>query len=66
VGAGRLVICQYRLTQRAMSGDDAACALLADVLRWATEPRPVLHKAESVKDDGRALTAYSWRELVAR
>jgi hypothetical protein len=66
VGAGRLVICQYRLTQRAMSGDDAACALLADVMRWAIEPRPVLQKAESVKDDGRALTAYSWRELVAR
>ena len=66
VGAGRLVLCQYRLRERAAAGDDAACALLADVIRWATEPRPVVQKAESVKDDGRALIAYSWRDLVAR
>jgi hypothetical protein len=65
VGAGRLVICQYRLTDRAASGDAAAAALLTEVLRWAAEPRPVLHKEESVKDDGRALISYAWRELVA-
>jgi hypothetical protein len=66
VGAGRLVMCQYRLSDRAAAGDAAACALLAEVLRWAAEPRPVLHKEESVRDDGRALISYSWRELVAR
>ena len=66
VGAGRLVMCQYRLSDRAASGDAAARALLAEVLRWAGEPRPVLHKEESVKDDGRALIAYSWDLAVAR
>ena len=66
VGTGRLVFCQYRLAERSASGDDAACALLADLMGWAAEPRPVLHKAESVKDDGRSLIAYSWQELVAR
>lgn len=66
VGPGRLVVCQYRLSERAASGDAAACALLADVLRWAAEPRPVLHRQESVKDDGRALLAYSWRREAAR
>lgn len=65
VGAGRLVMCQYRLRERAASGDAAARALLAEILRWAAEPRPVLHKDESVKDDGRALISYSWRDLVA-
>jgi hypothetical protein len=66
VAAGRLVMCQYRLSDRAASGDAAAAALLTEVLRWAAEPRPVLHKEESVKDDGRAMVAYSWKELVAR
>ena len=62
VGAGRLVFCQYRLS----GGDAAAQALLADVLRWAAEPRSVLRRESSVKDDGRALLAYSWRDEVAR
>ena len=66
VGTGRLVLCQYRLRERAAAGDAAACALLGDVMSWATEPRPVMHKEESVKDDGRALVAYSWDEAVAR
>jgi hypothetical protein len=66
VGAGRLVMCQYRLRERAASGDHAARALLADVLRWAGEPRPVQQKEESVKDDGRALVSYSWDFAVAR
>ena len=65
VGAGRLVLCQYRLTSGAAAGDAAAQAVLADVLRWASEPRPVLHKDASVKDDGRALISYSWRDEVA-
>ena len=66
VGAGRLVFCQYRLRERAASGDAAACALLAEIMVWAGEPRPVMHKDESVKDDGRALIAYSWQEATAR
>jgi hypothetical protein len=66
VGRGRLVLCQYRLTDRAASGDAAACSLLADVLRWAAVPRPVLHKQSFVKDDGRNLVAYSWSEEAAR
>ena len=66
VGRGRLVFCQYRLTDRAASGDAAACALLGDVLRWAAEPRPILRKEATVKDDGRTLLAYSWTDEVAR
>jgi hypothetical protein len=65
VGAGRLVFCQYRLRERAAAGDAAAGALLADVMAWAGEPRPVMHKEESTKDDGRALIAYSWDQAAA-
>jgi hypothetical protein len=65
VGPGRLVVCQYRLTERAAAGDACACALLDDVLHWAAEPRPVMQKTPTVKDDGRALIAYSWTEAVA-
>jgi len=65
VGAGRLVFCQYRLTDRAAAGDATACALLADVLRWAASPRPVMHRDDQVKDDGRRLIAYSWTDEVA-
>ena len=39
--------------------------LLADVLRWAAEPRPVMHEDASVKDDGRGLIAYSSDDEVA-
>jgi len=66
VGPGRLVFCQYRLTDRAASGDATACALLADVLRWAASPRPVMHRDSHVKVDGRRLIAYSWTDLVAQ
>ena len=66
VGPGRLVFCQYRLTDRASAGDAAACAILGDVLRWASEPRPVMARASLTKDDGRRLVAYSWRDQVAR
>ncbi len=66
VGAGRLVFCQYRLRERAAAGDAAARALLADVMAWAGESRPVMHKEESVKEDGRAFIAYSWDEVIAR
>lgn len=66
VGGGRLVLCQYRLAPGAAAGGAAACALLADVLRWAALPRPVMTSRSLLKDDGRALTAYSWRDEVAR
>ena len=66
VGQGRLVLCQYRLSERAASGDAAACALLEDLLRWAAEPRPVMRREALAKDDGRALLAYSWRDAVAQ
>ncbi|HVF73790.1 MAG TPA: glycoside hydrolase family 2 TIM barrel-domain containing protein, partial [Acidimicrobiales bacterium] len=65
VGRGRLVFCQYRLTDRAASGDAAACALLADILRWAAAPRPVMGREAVTKDDGRQLFAYSWRDEAA-
>ncbi|HEX3623076.1 MAG TPA: glycoside hydrolase family 2 TIM barrel-domain containing protein [Acidimicrobiales bacterium] len=66
VGPGRLVFCQYRLAAGAAAGDPAARALLGDVLRWAIEPRPVMAKASTVMDDGRAVVSYSWRFQVAR
>jgi hypothetical protein len=66
VGAGRLLFCQYRLAAGAAGGDAAACAILADVLRWAAVPRPVMTRHPIVKDDGRALVSYSWSEQVAR
>jgi hypothetical protein len=61
VGPGRLVFCQYRLTDRAAAGDAAACAILGDVLRWAAEPRPVMRREAS-----NGLLTYSWTDEVAR
>jgi hypothetical protein len=66
VGPGRLVCCQYRLAERAAADDGAARSLLADVLHWATDPRPVVARQASVKADGRSLVAYSWADRVAR
>jgi len=66
VGPGRLVMCQYRLVAGATAGDPAACALLADVLRWAARPRPVMCRRDIPKDDGRTLMAYSWTDQVAQ
>ncbi len=66
VGSGRLVFCQYRLAARAASDDAAAAALLADVVRWASRPRPVMARHDHLKDDGRRLVAYSWSDEVAR
>ncbi len=66
VGPGRLVLCQYRLSDAAASGDAAACALLADLLRWASRRRPVMARHEHPEDDGRRLYAYSWTDEVGR
>jgi Glycosyl hydrolases family 2, TIM barrel domain/Glycosyl hydrolases family 2, sugar binding domain/Glycosyl hydrolases family 2 len=37
VGAGRLLACQFRLTERAAAGDPAASALLAELVRLAAD-----------------------------
>ena len=60
VGAGRLVVCQYRLTRRAVAGDSAALALLRDLVLWAGDPRPAMGVEVAAKDDGRVLTYYSF------
>jgi hypothetical protein len=59
VGPGRLVMCQYRLVRPAASGDAAARALLADLVRWAAEPRPSLHTDQVSISGDRSLTYYS-------
>ena len=66
VGGGRLVFCQYRLAAGAAAGDAAACALLADLVRWAASTRPVIERDVLVKDDGRRLYSYYWRDEPAR
>ena len=65
VGPGRLVMCQYRLAAGAAAGDAVARALLADVLAWATVPRPAMARETLTRDDGRRLIRYSWREATA-
>ena len=62
VGPGRLICCQYRLTERAVHEDAAAQALLADVVRWAANPRPPTHHRSEPMPDGRTLTYYSYPE----
>lgn len=59
VGTGRLLLCQYRVTRRAALGDPAAGALLADVVRWAADPRPALVRRQLDPADGGAVTYYS-------
>lgn len=66
VGSGRLVFCQYRLSGRAAEGDAAALALLADLLRWAAVPRPLLDQDESRLADGRRVARYAHRWAVGR
>jgi hypothetical protein len=66
VGRGRLAFCQYRLAAGAASGDAAACGILADLLRWAAVPRPVIERDVIEKDDGRQLHNFYWLEEVAR
>ena len=66
VGSGRLVFCQYRLCAGAVAGDVAARAVLADLVRWAAQPRPVLRKERIAKEDGRCLTFYTTTPETAR
>jgi hypothetical protein len=66
VGAGRLIFCQYRLCPSAARGDAAARAILADLLRWASHPRPIVRTDESRLADGRRVARYSHSWTVAR
>jgi hypothetical protein len=66
VGPGRLVFCQYRLCERAAKGDAAARALLADLVRWAARPRPLLAVQERRLGDGRRVARYSHPRVLAR
>ncbi|HVF76648.1 MAG TPA: hypothetical protein VM938_16545, partial [Acidimicrobiales bacterium] len=65
-GAGRLILCQYRVCDRALKADAAACALLADLVRWATTPRPTMERTPRTMPDGRSQTSYTWIAAVAR
>jgi Glycosyl hydrolases family 2, TIM barrel domain len=66
VAAGRLVFCQYRLEHGAATGDAAAHALLADLVRWAALPRPRLEDESTHLADGRRVTRYRHRAMTAR
>ncbi|HEV2810982.1 MAG TPA: glycoside hydrolase family 2 TIM barrel-domain containing protein [Acidimicrobiales bacterium] len=66
VGAGRLIFCQYRLCGPAARGDAAALALLADLVRWASTPRPLVDVEEDALADGRRVARYSHHWAVAR
>ncbi len=66
VGPGRLIFCQYRLAAPARTGDVAARAVLADLLRWATDRRSVMAIERTAEPDGRELRLYSWADDVAR
>ncbi|HYN98149.1 MAG TPA: hypothetical protein VEU28_00590, partial [Actinomycetota bacterium] len=55
VGSGKLVICQYRVCEQTISGDAAACAVLADVLQAPNRLSRVAEKERITKEDGRAL-----------
>jgi hypothetical protein len=60
VGEGRLILCQYRLVQPAVRGDAAARAILADVLRWAADPRTPTTSETVRAGDGRTATFYRY------
>jgi hypothetical protein len=62
VGAGTMIVCQYRLAERAAAGDAAAAALLADLLAWAQRPDPSFQRRLSDAGDGRELLVYSFVE----
>jgi hypothetical protein len=66
VDRGRLIFCQYRLCERAAKGDAAARALLADLVRWASDGRLLLDVEEASLPDERRVARYSHRREVAR
>ncbi|HZG35980.1 MAG TPA: glycoside hydrolase family 2 TIM barrel-domain containing protein [Gaiellaceae bacterium] len=60
VGAGTLIVCQYRLAEPAVAGDAAASALLADLVGWAQRPAPRYVRETSAAGDGRELHRYTF------
>ena len=62
VGRGTLIVCQYRVAERAVAGDAAATALLSDLVRWAQRPHPRFERTTTVAPDGRELHAYVFGE----
>jgi Glycosyl hydrolases family 2, TIM barrel domain/Glycosyl hydrolases family 2, sugar binding domain len=64
VGGGRLIVCQYRLAERAAAGDAAASALLADIVRWALRPVEMVRQ-EAAAPDGGQLHVYSFPQVRA-
>jgi hypothetical protein len=66
VSAGRLVFCQYRVSEAAAAGDAAARGLLADLVRWAAQPRPVLRADRAQNADGRHVARYRHESRAAQ
>ena len=60
VGEGRLILCQYRLVRPALRGDAAARALLADLVRWASDPRTPTVREAVPGPDGRTVRLYRY------
>ncbi|HVE64904.1 MAG TPA: glycoside hydrolase family 2 TIM barrel-domain containing protein [Mycobacteriales bacterium] len=56
---GRVIFCQYRLTDRAASGDAAARAMLGDLITWAATPPDRLACRSTVRPDGRTVSYYT-------
>ena len=62
VGDGTMIVCQYRLAERAAVGDAAASSLLADLIRWAENPHPRFARRHADGPDGRPALVYAFRE----
>ena len=58
VARGRLIVCQLRLAEPAAAGHPGACALLADLLRWAAAPPRQALREDIVLADGRSMSFY--------
>jgi hypothetical protein len=55
VGPGKLIFCQYRLCEQAATGDAAACAVLADLIRAPERLARTAVKERITREDGRSL-----------
>jgi glycosyl hydrolase family 2 len=61
-GPGRLIACQFRLADRAATGEPAAAALLGDLLRFAAAPRAGMTRQRTATADGRAMVVYGFQD----
>ncbi|MCP9487060.1 MAG: hypothetical protein MSC30_14510 [Gaiellaceae bacterium MAG52_C11] len=59
VAAGTMIVCQYRIAERAAARDTAATSLLADLVEWAQRPHRFGRERADV-GDGRELHVYSF------